>query len=247
MSGLVATFQRELRAYFVSPLAYVILTFMLLVNGGIFILIVSALNDPRSSGTARPMDLFFGGTFLFWVVLLVATPILTMRLISEELRSGTIEPLMTAPISETQVVLGKYLAAFVLYAALWAPTVLYAVMIARHSPIDWGPVAGGYAGILGIGAAFLAIGTFASSFTQNQIIAAIITFAVLLVVFCTAFLNMFLTDQAWKDVIGYVDLLHHMEDFAKGIVDSRRIVYYLSTAALFIFLTARNLETRKWR
>lgn len=247
MSGLVATFQRELRAYFVSPLAYVILTFMLLVNGGIFTLIVSALNDPRASGTARPMDLFFGGTFLFWVVLLIITPILTMRLISEELRSGTIEPLMTAPVSETEVVVAKYLAALVLYAFLWAPTVAYALVIAQNSPIDWGPVAAGYLGILGIGAAFLAIGVFASSFTQNQIIAAIISFALVLVFFCLAFLNMFATGETVKNALGYVDLLRHMEDFGKGIVDTRRLVYYFTTAAFFLFLTARGLETRKWR
>src|SRR5215470_4827815 len=143
MRGLWATFLRELRAYFVSPLAYVVLFFFLVINGVVFSMILGFLNDPRAAG-GRPLDAFFGGTFLFWLVLLFVGPVLTMRLLSEELRSGSIEVLMTAPISETEVVLGKYFAALTFYVALWLPTLVYAAILGRYSPVDWGPIAAGY-------------------------------------------------------------------------------------------------------
>jgi gliding motility-associated transport system permease protein len=210
-------------------------------------LIVSFLNDPRSSGSAAPLKLFFGDTFFFWLILLFVTPILTMRLLSEERRSGTIEMLMTAPVSETKVVVAKYLAAFGFYVFLWLPTLVYVVIVAEHSKVDWGPIASGYLGVLGIGAVFLAVGLFGSSFTKNQIVAAFSTFAMLIFFFAVAFLDNLVTSDTAKQALGYVNLLDHMDEFGKGIVDSRRLVYYLSTVALFLFLTSRALEAKKWR
>jgi len=135
VKAVLATFLRELRAYFFSPLAYVVLFFFLAVNGVIFVLIVSYLNDPLAPA-GRPLDVFFGGSFLFWMVLLVVAPVLTMRLIAEERRSGSIEVLMTAPVTEGQVVAGKYLAALAFYVFLWLPTVVYAGIIDYYSEID---------------------------------------------------------------------------------------------------------------
>ena len=246
MNGILATFQRELRAYFLSPLAYVVLCFLLIVNGIIFSLILLALNDPLSPA-GRPLDLFFGGTFLFWLVLLFVAPVLTMRLLAEERRSGSIEVLMTAPVTETQVVLGKYFAALVFYVFLWLPTVSYAVIVAMYSEIDWGVVAAGYLGVLLIGALFLAVGLFAYAMTRNQIIAAVMAFAILLVLICVAFLEYFVNAQGLKDVINYLSLPGHMQDLAKGIVDTRRLVFYLTTTAFFLFLSSRALESGKWR
>lgn len=247
MHGLLATLNRELRAYFFSPLAYVVLTFFLLINGYVFVLIVSFLNDPRASGTATPLKLFFGDTLFFWLVMLFVTPILTMRLISEERKSGTIESLMTAPVSEVEVVVGKFLAAWGFYLFLWLPTVIYVMIIARHSDVDWGPILSGYLGILGIGAVFLAVGLFASSFTKNQVVAAIITFAILIFFFAIAFVESLATSEPLKEVLAYINLLQHTDDFGKGIVDTRRLIYYLSTTVLFLFLTSRALEAKKWR
>lgn len=247
MHGLLATLNRELRAYFFSPLAYVISTFFLLINGYVFVLIVSFLNDPRASGSTTPLKLFFGDTLFFWLVMLFVTPILTMRLISEERKSGTIESLMTAPVSEAEVVTGKFLAALGFFLFLWLPTVVYVVIIARHSEVDWGPILSGYLGILGVGAVFLATGIFASSFTKNQIVAAIITFAILIFFFAIAFVENLATSEPLKDVLGYINLLQHTDDFGKGIVDTRRLIYYLSTTVLFLFLTSRALEAKKWR
>ena len=246
MTGFLATLQRELRAYFLSPLAYVVLTLFLVVNGFVFWLILSFLTDPRSR-IGAPLELFFGQTVFFWLVLLFVTPILTMRLIAEERKSGTIEVLMTAPVSEAQVVLGKYAAALVFYLFLWLPTLVYVAIIAWYGSVDPGPVASGYLGILGIGAVFLAIGIFASGLARNQIVAAILTFALVVLLFSFGLLESLVNSPFWKQVFGYLDLWQHMDDFSKGIVDSRRLVYYLSTTAFFLFLTTRVLEVKKWR
>lgn len=247
MSGFLAVFEREIRAYFVSPMAYLILTFFLIGNGIVFTIIVSYLNDPRFGQQITPFQLFFD-SFFYWLVLIVVIPIVTMRLISEELKSGTIEPLMTAPVSAEQVVLAKYFAALTFYVFLWLPTLAYALIIYRNSgDLDWGPILGGYAGVLGMGAMLLAVGLFASTFSKNQIVAAMGTFAMVFAIFVLSFLENLASGETAKSVLGYVNLLGHMEDFAKGIVDTRHLVYYASTAALFLFLTSRALAARKWR
>jgi ABC-2 type transport system permease protein len=246
LTGILATFLRELRAYFFSPLAYGVMTLLLLVNGGVFWLIVSFLNDPRAQFGA-PLQLFFGQTIFFWLVLLFVAPVLTMRLISEERRSGTIEVLMTAPVTEGQVILGKYLAALVFYVFLWAPTLIYAAIIDYHSEVDWGPIAAGYIGVVGIGALFLAVGTFASALSRNQLVAATLTFAMLVPLFAFGLLENLVNSDLLKQVFSYLNLWQHMDDFGKGIVDTRQLVYYLSATVLFLFLAARSLEAKKWR
>ncbi len=247
MSGLLATLERELRAYFYSTMAYVVLAFFLLINGYIFSLIVSFLSDPRAGGSTTPLKLFFGDTFFFWLVLLFVTPVLTMRLLAEERKSGTIESLMTAPVTEIEVVAGKYLAAFAFYGFLWLPTLAYVIVIARSSSVDWGPIAAGYLGVMGIGAVFLAAGVLASAFSRNQIVAAITTFAILMFFFAVAFMDSLVTSELAKSAFGYMNLLEHMDEFGRGVVDTRRLVYYVSTVALFLFLSARVLEAKKWR
>ena len=246
MRAVWATFLRELKAYFFSPLAYVVLFFFLMVNGFIFAAIISFLNDPRAPG-GPPLNVFFGGTVFFWLVLLFAGPVLTMRLISEELKSGSIEVLMTAPVTEGQVVAGKYLAALAFYLFLWLPTLAYAGIISYFEQVDWGPVAAGYLGILGIGALFLAVGTFASAMSKNQLVAAIIAFALLIVLFSFGLFENLFSNETAKKVFGYLNLWDHMDELAKGIVDSRRLVYYVSATLFFLFLTSRALEDRKWR
>jgi ABC-2 type transport system permease protein len=246
MKAILATLGRELRAYFFSPLAYIVLTVFLLVNGFVFWLIVSFLSDPRAT-IGAPLEFFFGQTFFFWLVLLFVTPVLTMRLLSEERRSGTIEVLMTAPITEGQVVVGKYLAAMVFYAFLWLPTLAYAGIIAKYSEVDWGPVASGYLGVLGIGAMFLAAGVFASTLSRSQLVVALLTFVILIPLFTFGLLENLTNADALKQVFGYLNIWQHMDEFGKGIVDTRRLVYYFSLAVFLVFLAARSLEVKKWR
>jgi len=246
VSGTLAILRREIKAYFYSPLAYVVLTFFLLVQGYVFWLIVSYLSDPRSSA-GKPLELFFGQTIFFWLVLIFAGTFVTMRLISEELRAGTIETLMTAPLTETHVVLGKYFAALVFYLFLWAPTLVYVAIMRAFTPVDWGPIASGYLGIVGLGALFMAVGVFASATSKNQIVSAIVTFFCLVVLFSIGLLENLTNSDLWKKVFGYLNLWNQMDDFSKGIVDSRRLVYYASASALFLFLTTRALAAKKWR
>jgi ABC-2 type transport system permease protein len=246
VSGAAAVLRRELKAYFYSPLAYILLTFFLLVQGYYFSIIVAYLSDPRYPA-GKPLELFFGQTIFTWLVLIFAGTFLTMRLISEELRSGTIETLMTAPVSETGVVVGKYVAALLFYLFLWAPTLVYVAIIRAHTPVDWGPIASSYLGILGIGALFLAVGIFASATAKNQIVAAIVTFFCLLVLFSIGLMENLVQGETTKRILGHLNLWTHMDDFAKGIVDSRRLVYYASGAGLFLFLTTRALAAKKWR
>lgn len=247
MSGLLATFDREIRAYFVSPLGWAVLTLVLLINGGVFWVLVSFLSDPRAPATATPLEYFFGQTIFFWLLLLFVAPVLTMRLLSEERKSGTIEVLMTAPVSAAQVVVGKYLAALAFYLVLWLPSLVYALILGAYSEVDWGPVASGYLGVLGIGALFLAIGVFASAISRNQIVAALATFALLMVLFSFGLLEGLFQGEIVQRALGYMNLWQHMEEFSKGIVDTRRLVYYASVTFFFLFLSARSLEARKWR
>jgi gliding motility-associated transport system permease protein len=246
MNGIRATLARELRAYFLSPLAYIVAALLLVVNGLTFGVIVSFLNDPRA-GVGAPLEFFFGQTIYFWLVLLFITPVVTMRLISEERRSGTIETLMTAPITEGQVVIGKFLAAWLFYVFLWLPTLSYAGIIAYYHEVDWGPVASGYLGILGIGALFLSIGLLATALTRSQLVAAILTFALLIPVFTFGLMEMLLNGELAKTVFGYLNLWQHMEELSKGIVDTRHLVYYASATGFFLFLATRALAARKWR
>jgi ABC-2 type transport system permease protein len=243
MRAVWATFTRELRAYFFSPLAYVVLFFFLIVNGVIFVNLVGVLSDPRSGG-GPPLGFFFRST---WLMLLLLAPVLTMRLVSEELRSGSIEVLMTAPVTEGQVIAGKYLAAFTFYAFLWLPTLAYAAIVAHYSAVDWGPVAAGYVGVLGIGALFLAVGIFASAMTRSQLVAAMISVACVFLLFLVGLFEELINNQAAKQAMGYVNLWGHIDELAKGIVDTRRLVYYLSASLFFLFLASRALEDKKWR
>ena len=246
MKGILANLVREFRAYFFSPLAYIVAALVLLINGVVFWLIVSYLNDPRAA-IGAPLQLFFGQTFFFWLVIVFVAAVLTMRLLSEERRSGTIEVLMTAPVTEEQVVLGKYLAALGFYIFLWMPTLAYPSVLAYYSEVDWGPVAAGYLGVFGVGALFLSVGLLASALTRSQLVAAILTFALLIPLFTFGLLENLFNDATVKQAFSYLNLWQHMEEFSKGIVDTRHLVYYLSATVLFIFLSAKALEAKKWR
>lgn len=246
MKAVWATLVRELRAYFLSPLAYVVLFAFLILNGGVFAFIVSALNDPRTADAGPPLELFFN--FLWWLILLVVAPVLTMRLLAEERKTGSIEVLMTAPVSENQVVLGKYLGALAFYVVLWLPTGLYGLILSGYAKVDWGPVAAGYLGFFGIGALYLAVGVFTSSLTKNQLVAAILSVVLLAFLSIGVLLAANLLEAPMvKQVLDYMDVMTHQQDFARGIVDTRRLVYYLSGTVFFLFLSARVLENNKWR
>ncbi len=247
MRKVTALVRRELIAYFSSPLAYMVLTAFLFLQGYIFYLIVAFLNNPRTQAMT-PLRLFFGGTIFFWLFLLFVVPVITMRLISEERRSGTIEPLLTAPVTEGQVITGKFLGALGFYIILWAPTIVYVLILRHYTAIDLGPVVSGYLGILLLGVLFLGVGTFTSTLTKNQLIAAIMAFAAMVVLFSVGLVQQLLvSSSALREALAYMNLWTQMDDFARGIVDTRHIVYQLSVGLLFLYLAVKSLEVKKGR
>ncbi len=247
MRQIFALVKRELIAYFSSPLAYIVMAAFLLMQGYVFYIILSFLNNPVSEAMT-PLQLFFGGTLFFWLFLLFVVPVMTMRLIAEERRSGTIEVLLTSPLTEAQIIIGKFLAALGFYVSLWLPTLLYVVILKQYSAIDLGPVFSGYLGILLLGFAFLGIGVFTSTLTNNQLIAAILAFATMIFLFTAGLIEQLLPSSAIiKPAFSYMNLWSQMDDFARGIIDSRHVVYQLSVGLVFLFLATKSLEMKKWR
>jgi ABC-2 type transport system permease protein len=179
------------------------------------------------------------------VILLLLMPLVTMRLFAEERRSGTIELLLTYPVRDGAVLIGKYLAALSLYATMIAGTLLYPVLLAYFARVEWGPLLTGYVGLMLMGAMFLAVGLFASSLTENQIVAAIVTFGVLLMFWIIGWTAEFAASP-YGAVLTHLSILEHNDTFAKGVLDTKDILYYLDFTALALFLTLRSLESRRW-
>jgi ABC-2 type transport system permease protein len=243
--NILSIARRELAAYFYSPIAYIVLALFLVVQGIVFTIFLNFLNSPAAPPGAV-MSYFFGGTFLFWVSVLFATAFLPMRLLAEERRSGTLETLLTAPVRESQVVLGKYLACLAFYALLWLPEVGYVGLLWRYGGRpDLGPILSGYLGALLVGAALLAWGLFASALTRNQIIAAALGFVFSLALLLLGIGQEFATAPLAKDLLGYVHLFKQMEDFGRGVVDSRHVIFLASTTGLGLYATAKVLELKK--
>ena len=241
-------YKRELFAFFVTPLAWVLITVFLFVQGMHFFLLVDHFSNPQGGASDQtPIQAFFGNTILLYLVLFLLVPPMTMRLFAEERRSGTIEVLMTSPVTETQVVVGKFLAALTFYMFLWLPTLIYVAVVQHYSSVDWGPVGASFLGILGIGAVFVSAGVFASSVSRNQVVAASLAFAILILLFSFGVLENLFNAQWLKQGFAYLDLWSHMDDFSKGIVNTRRLVYCASLTVFFLFLSARALEANKWR
>jgi ABC-2 type transport system permease protein len=243
MRRFLAIVGREWRAYFFSPLGYVILAGFLLMNGIIFSAIVSFMNQPGAP-KGQALNLLFTNTY-FWLFNLFVVPVIAMRLFADERKSGTLEMLLTSPVSEGTVVLAKFTGALGFFLTLWAPTLAYVFILRAQTPVDFGPVAAGYLAICLLGAYFLAVGTFASTLTKNQIVAAIFTFAMLIPIFSAGLLEQMMNNPAAKRLVGYFNLWDHMDEFARGVVDSRRLVYYLSATAFFLFLAAVSISAKK--
>ena len=240
--------KREVFSYFVSPIAYVVSVVWLVWCGLQYYLLAGLFaGSPGLGASGNPLSAFFGGSVLFFIPLLVFAPVLTMRLFAEERHTGTIEPLLTAPVTTLQVVLGKYAAALVFWVALWIPTLLYVWLTSQFGSIDPGAVVASYLGVLGIGLYYMAIGLAMSALAKNQIVAALLTFMLLSGLFATGLLSFIESFAAYRDVIDYISLWGHMQSFSKGVVDTRFVVFDLSAAALFVYLALRALDGRRWQ
>ena len=247
MSNLLALTSRELKAFWYSPIAYVVGAVFLLLQGFVFWLLINALNDPRSDPSWTIGQAFFGGTIFYWFSVLLITPLLTMRTFSEEKRTGTIELLLTAPVTDTQVVLAKFLGAWITYSLLWTFTLVFFIVLRLLTPFDVGAVLIGYLGTWLLGGVLLAVGILASSLTRNQVIAAVLSSVALILCFCIGFLRVFVSDPETIRLIQYFSLIEHLTDFGKGIIDTRPVVFYLSLTAISLFLTGRIIANPRWR
>lgn len=248
-------FKKEMRLYFTTPIAYVVLTVFLLIVGWFFASIfdffaqasLRTMMNPGLGGDLNVTDGVLRPLFSnISVIMLFFLPFLTMRLFAEERRSGSIELLLTYPLRDGAVLLGKYLAALSLYALMLALTLAYPLICAYFARLDWGPVLTGYLGLLLLGGAFLAVGIFASSLTENQIVAAIISFGVLLIFWVLGW-RAESVGGIWGSILSHLSLLDHFDSFARGILDTKDVVYYLNLTVVALFLAFRSLEARRWK
>jgi len=241
---------REMAAFFRSPLAYVVLCFFLLLTGFNFQGGLSAMNMTVSGVTL--VEAFFN-TIYFWFPFVLVFPLITMRLFAEEFKMGTIEPLMTAPVRDWQVVLSKYLAALCFYLILWLPSLLYFVVFqwftAMTAANAIGAFLGGYGMLFLIGMFYTAIGCLASALTKNQIVAAVVSFAVISLMFFMGLLSFLVLNisPALRDLTAYFSAIEHMVEFSQGMLDTRPVVFYVSMTVLMLYLTLQVVQSRRWR
>ena len=238
MSRAITIARREFLSYLFSPIAYVAMTLFLLVAGILF-------RKDFEPGQPAAMRTIFD--WMVWLLVFIV-PLLCMGLLAQEWASGTIESLMTAPVGETDVVLGKFLGSLMLFILLVVPTLFYVVLLRIYSRPDYGPIFSGYLGILLVGALFIAIGLFCSSLTRSQIVAAVTTSAIL---FAVTILPWWAAGEAtlagfWRTVADQT-VFRRYTDFSKGVIDLGNLVFFIAATAVFLFLTVKVLESRRWK
>jgi ABC-2 type transport system permease protein len=260
MRGIYAVYRKEMGNYFVSPIAYVVVGVFLVLSAFFFNRILAYFIQqsfamemqsmrfgmpPEIDVPSRVMQSFFG---ILSSLILFLTPALTMGVYAEERKRGTMELLLTSPVTELEIVLGKFFASLSLFAIMLLPTASYlAFMYFRSDPMPpWRLLLAGYGGVLLMGASILALGSFISSLTENQLIATVLTFAAVLILWVLDF-GASGTQGALTQVLAYLSIIQHYQDFTRGIVDTSGLTYYVSFVTLFLFLTVRSLDSMRWR
>jgi len=247
VSGFVAVYKREMLSLWVTPLAWVLLVVFLLLQGYSFYSIVLHFSHvSQLSIDTGPVQAYFGQSIFLPLLLLMLCPALTMRVFAEERRSGTIESLLTAPVTPTAVVLAKYLAAFSTYLIIWAPTLLYVVILRKTGQIDWHVIASSYLGVIGIGAGYLAVGTLMSAMTKSQVLALLFTILALVGLFIIGIGEYIFDPGLMREVCAYVSAFSQFDEMSKGIVDLRRLVFDGSLVVLPLFVTTRVVDSWRW-
>ena len=236
LSNVGPIYRREIRSYFQSPVAYVVIVVFLAIVGWFFTSDLFLFNlASLRIGLFDRIPL----VFLFFV------PAITMRLLAEEKKSGTLELLATRPVRDVEIVLGKFFAAWTLLAAALAPTLIYLVTLAALGSPDPGPVITGYLGLLLMGGVYIAIGIFASSITENQIVAFIVSLLIILALFIADKVLMFVP-PAVASTLEFISIDYHFENIARGVIDSRNLIYFGSVLGFALLLATTSLERRKW-
>jgi ABC-2 type transport system permease protein len=253
MGNILTLAHKELRGYFVSPIAYVVIGLFAVLFGVFYVSSINfmvqvsmgqfGMGGPQvvniNEYMIRPL---FGNTA---IVLLMMLPMLTMRSFAEEKRSGTIELLLTSPLTDVEIILGKFLGAMALYALMLSLTLIHIGVLFWYGEPEWAPVLSGYLGLLLMGGSFISIGLAISSMTKNQIVAGVATFAVLLLFWVINWIG----DAAGpttQSVLAYLSILEHFDDFSKGVIDTTHVTYYISFITLGLFLTAKSMDMERW-
>lgn len=255
MSRVATIYRRELKYFYNSIIAYIVTMVFVLLSGYFFynrvgffnLASIQVMQNPIS---ARQLSITEGVLRPFFadlsVLLLLIVPMLTMRLLAEEKKMGTAELLFTYPISDWDAIIGKYLAAVSVVAVMLGLTFLFPLLLERHTDIEWGPVAAGYLGLLLLGSAYVAAGLFFSSLSENQIVAAVLTFGFSLLILLIGWVTPFVSAGTGR-VLTEVSIISHLDGFSKGLIDTNDLVYYVNFTALFLFLCSRVLESNRWR
>jgi ABC-2 type transport system permease protein len=245
--GFWPILKRELVSLFVTPIAWLIMATFLFIEGLFFYFLVYGYSAATDVVVGMgPAEAFFGQSEFYYFPLVLICPVLTMRLFAEERRSGTIEALLTAPVTPTAVVLGKYFATLVVYVTMWAPTSLYMLILSSYGEIDWRLVATGYAGTLLVGAAYLAVGTLASALTTSQLAASMGATVFILAFFVMGYAARSFDDGTTRTMLEHVAVSSLMNDFSRGLVDSRRLVFWTTFAAVPLYAAIRTVESWRW-
>jgi len=246
--------QKELNSYFTSPVAYLLLTMFALIFGFFFWNSVGYFNmmglESQMRGQAFPMSVneYVIRPLLsnVSVIGLFFIPMITMRLFAEEKRMGTIELLATSPVRDMEVIIGKWLAALILYAVMMLFTAINFAFLFRYGNPDWKPLAIGYLGLLLQAGGLIAIGTFISTLTRNQIIAGAVTFGVCLLLWVLGWVSQY-ENATWAQVLSYMCVITHFDSFAKGVLDTKDAIFDVTVIFLGLFFTARSMESMRWR
>jgi len=244
---------KELRSYFSSPIAYVIIGLFALLFGYfyyayLYIFIRSSAEMMQGGGRAPNINQQMIASVLqnSAVIILFVMPMITMRTYSEEKRSGTIELLLTSPVTDVQIILGKFFGAMGLYVAMLAVTVLYMAILFWFGNPEWRPIAAGYLGLLLMGGCFISVGLLISSLTKNQIVAGILTFTVFLMLWIINWIGES-AGPTTREILNYLSITEHFNDFARGVIDTKHLIYYLSFITFGLFLTAKSVDSERWR
>jgi ABC-2 type transport system permease protein len=236
MSPALVISRREIRTYFNSPVAYIVVTVFTILTGYLFFtqLFVEKQADLRG---------FFG---IMPLLFMFMAPAITMRLLADEKATGTLELLITMPVRDWEVVVGKFLAALTLLCTALGLTLVFAITVRSLGPLDRGPAIGGYLGLILMGGAFLAIGVMASSFTRNSIVSFIVAFAISFVLYLIGKVTQFVP-QSLQPVTSFLAIDGHFDNVSRGVIDSRDVIYYLSVIGVSLLVATLSLESRKWR
>jgi ABC-2 type transport system permease protein len=256
MRNILAITQKELKSYFSSPIAYIVIGLWALMYGYFFVALLNffvrqsmqmnqfGMQGPQSMNVNQQLIRPLLQNVLILILFLM--PMVTMRSYSEEKRSGTIELLLTSPITDFQIVLGKFFGAMALYGVMLAVTLIHLGLLFVYGHPEWKPIATAYLGLLLMGGCFIAVGLFISSLTKNQIVAGMVTFAVFLMLWIITWIGSFSGPTVDK-LTQYLSIVDHFDDFGKGVLDTTHLIYYVSFITFGLFLTAKSVDSERWR